>query len=68
MKPDQLRVKNEHLVRDTKSGALLSTDRDSILAYEKRKHDVRLQKDPINRLELELSDLKELVFKLIEKR
>jgi hypothetical protein len=55
-------------VRDTKTGAILSTDHDSIKAYERRKHEQLAQKERINKLEQELFDLKSLVSKLIEKR
>jgi hypothetical protein len=61
-------VQNEKLVRDMRSGALLSTDKDSIKAYERRKQEAKAQKDRINRLEHELSELKALMSKLIEER
>jgi hypothetical protein len=47
---------------------LLSTDKDSIKAYERRKQEAKAQKDRINRLEHELSELKALMSKLIEER
>lgn len=59
-------VKNDFLVRDTKSRALLSTDLDSVKAYEKRKEQIKSQKDTINKLEKEVEELKQLVSKLIE--
>jgi DeoR/GlpR family transcriptional regulator of sugar metabolism len=68
MMPNRIKVKNERLVRDTKTGAILSTDHDSIHAYERRKHEHLAQKERINKLEQELFDLKSLVSKLIEKR
>lgn len=61
-------VQNEKMVRDMHSGALLSTDSDSIKAYERRKQEAKAQKDRINRLEHELSELKSIVSNLIEKR
>ena len=61
-------VQNERMVRDMRSGALLSTDKDSIKAYERRKQEAKAQKDRINRLEHELSELKALMSKLIEER
>lgn len=61
-------VQNEKMVRDMHSGALLSTDNDSIKAYERRKQEAKAQKDRINRLEHELSELKSIVSNLIEKR
>jgi hypothetical protein len=68
MMPNRIRVKNESMVRDTKTGALLSTDREAVIAYERKKQEQKAQRDRINRLEQEVSDLKELVSKLIEKR
>ena len=68
MMPNRIKVKNERLVRDTKTCAILSTDHDSIKAYERRKHEQLAQKERINKLEQELFDLKSLVSKLIEKR
>jgi hypothetical protein len=65
---DKIPVQNEKLVRDMRSGALLSTDKDSIKAYERRKQEAKAQKDRINRLEHELSELKALMSKLIEER
>jgi hypothetical protein len=68
MSQDKIPVQNEKMVRDTRSGALLSTDRDSVKAYEKRRQEARAQKDRINRLEHELSELKGIISKLIEER
>ena len=65
---DKIPVQNERMVRDMRSGALLSTDKDSIKAYERRKQEAKAQKDRINRLEHELSELKTLMSKLIEER
>lgn len=68
MIPDKIPVKNEKMVRDTKSKALLSTDRDAIRAYEKRREEVKAQKERINRLEQELADLKAIISDLVQKR
>jgi hypothetical protein len=65
---NKIPVQNERMVRDMRSGALLSTDKDSIKAYERRKQEAKAQKDRINRLEHELSELKALMSKLIEER
>jgi hypothetical protein len=65
---DRIPVKNERMVRDRKSHALLSIDHDAVAAYEKQKHDMKAQKDRINRLEQEINELKKLLSKLIEKR
>ena len=68
MSQDKIPVQNEKMVRDTRSGALLSTDRDSVKAYERRRREAQAQKDRINRLEQELLELRSVVSKLIEKR
>lgn len=68
MTPEKIPVLNEKLVRDSKSGALLSTDRDAVTAYERKKRESSAQKDRINRLEQELLELRSVVSKLIEKR
>jgi hypothetical protein len=67
-KKNKIPVKNDSLVRDVKSRALLSTDIDSVKAYEKKKEQTKCQKDTINRLEMEVEELKQLVAKLIEKQ
>jgi hypothetical protein len=61
-------VKNQPIVRDEKSNALLFTDIDSVKAYQKKKELMRHQKDTINRLEMEVEELKQLVAKLVEKQ
>ena len=68
MSQEKIPVQNEKMVRDTRTGALLSTDRDSVKAYERRRREAQAQKDRINRLEHELSELKEIISKLIEER
>jgi hypothetical protein len=68
MSQEKIPVQNEKMVRDTRTGALLSTDRDSVKAYERRRREAQAQKDRINRLEHELSELKALMSKLIEER
>lgn len=65
---DRIPVENEKMVRDSYSRALLSTDHDAVAAYEKRRREVKAQKDRINRLEQEVAELKEMIAKLIEKR
>jgi hypothetical protein len=68
MIPNKVPVQNEKMVRDMKSKAILSTDRDAILAYEKKKLESKAQKERINRLEQELADLKTLISELVQKR
>jgi uncharacterized protein YceH (UPF0502 family) len=65
---DRIPVKNERMVRDRHSHALLSTDHDAVAAYEKRRREAKAQKDRINRLEQEVNELKQLLSQLIEKR
>lgn len=59
-------VKNEPLVRDSRTGALLSTDLDAIRAYERKKQELKVQKERINRLEEEIDGLKKMVATLLE--
>lgn len=61
-------VQNQPIVRDEKSKALLFTDIDSVRAYQKKKEQMKSQKDTINRLETEVEELKQLVAKLIEQQ
>lgn len=61
-------VQNQPIVRDEKSKALLFTDIDSVRAYQKKKEQMKSQKDTINRLEMEVEELKQLVAKLIEQQ
>lgn len=65
---DKIPVENERLVRDLQSKALLSTDREAVIAYERRKREVKAQKDRINRLEQEVTELKQLLSQLIGKQ
>lgn len=65
---DRIPVKDERMVRDRKTSALLSTDHDAIAAYERKKRETKAQKDRINRLEQEVGELKKLLSQLIEKR
>lgn len=61
-------VQNQPIVRDEKNKALLFTDIDSVRAYQKKKEQMKSQKDTINRLETEVEELKQLVAKLIEQQ
>jgi hypothetical protein len=58
------RVRNENLVRDPRTTALLSTDKDAILAYERKKRERQVQEDRLNTLEREVAALKEQVAQL----
>lgn len=65
---DKIPVKDEKMVRDGYSRALLSTDHDAVAAYEKKKRELKAQKDRINTLEREVAELKQILLQLIEKR
>jgi uncharacterized protein YceH (UPF0502 family) len=58
------RVRNENLVRDPRTTALLSTDKDAIMAYERKKRERQVQEDRLNTLEREVAALKEQVAQL----
>lgn len=59
-------VENEPLVRDSRTGALLSTDIDAVKAYERKKQESKAQKERINKLETEIKELKEVMAKILE--
>ena len=65
---DRIPVKDEKMVRDAFSHAILSTDHDAVVAYEKKKRETKAQKDRINRLEQEVIELKQLLSQLIGKQ
>lgn len=60
------KVKNEKMVRDMRTTALLSTDIDGIANYEKRKREIVSQRERLNMLEREISFLKEAVNALLK--
>lgn len=64
----RIRVQNENMVRDPRTSALLSTDKDAIKAYERRKQELQSQKDRLNRLERDVATLKDLVSQLMNQR
>ena len=68
MSGDRIPVQHERLVRDTRSKALLSTDREAILAYETRKRERQTQTERINTLEEKVSQLQEALSKLLGNR
>jgi hypothetical protein len=57
-------VKNSKLVRDTKTGAILSTDIIAIKEYEEKKRRKEIEKNRLNRLELEVSELRSVIDEL----
>ena len=60
-------VKNNKMVRDTKTNAILSVDTDAIRAYEDRIRKIQAEKDRLNRLELEISELRAIIEELRKK-
>jgi len=68
MNRDKVPVRNEPLVRDMRTGALLSTDRDAFRAYEDRKRERQAQQDRLNSLEGKVAELQRILSELIEKR
>lgn len=68
MNRDKVPVQNEPMVRDTRTGALLSTDRDAFRAYEDRKRERQSQQDRINSLEEKVAELQRILSELIGKR
>lgn len=68
MNRDKVPVQNEPMVRDMRTGALLSTDRDAFRAYEDRKRERQVQQDRINRLEEKVTELQHILSELIGKR
>ena len=68
MNRDKVPVQNEPMIRDMRTGALLSTDRDAFRAYEDRKRERQVQQDRINRLEEKVTELQHILSELIGKR
>lgn len=62
-----IKVENDKsLVRDSSTGAILNTDREALVAYRRRKNLIKSQEDRINKLETDLSDIKNLLNTIIE--
>ena len=68
MSAERIPVENERMVRDRRTGALLSTDRDAIRAYEARKRDRLSQQERINTLEHTVAELQKAISEIIGKR
>lgn len=72
MTPDRLKVKNEPIVRDTKTGALLFTNLSEIQEYhkkrEKNKSKEESLKNEINNLKNEISEIKALLTRILDKK
>ena len=69
-----LRVQGTKLVRDTSSGAIINQDKSGLDDYLARRRGMQSQRDEINKVKSEmdnmkqdLTDIKSLLIKLIEK-
>jgi hypothetical protein len=60
-------VKDAKLVRDSNSKAVLSTDREAVLAYKERRKRLDSDRDRLNKLEIELTELRSLIEELRKK-
>jgi hypothetical protein len=69
MSDGRLKVKNEPIVRDTQSGALVFTNRTEIEEYNRKKQKNKLKeesyKTEINNLKTEIAEIKVLLSQLI---
>jgi hypothetical protein len=55
------------MVRDTKTNAILSVDIDAIKAYEEKRRKIQTERDRLNRLELEVLELRSIIDQLRNK-
>jgi hypothetical protein len=69
-----LKVKGTKLVRDTRSGAIINQDKGGLDEYLAKRRGMELQKQEINKvktditeLKQDMSDIKDLLRKLLEK-
>ena len=60
-------VKNAAMVRDTQNGAILSVDADAVKEYEERRRKVVSERERLNRLETEVSELRAIIEELRKK-
>jgi hypothetical protein len=60
-------VKNNHMVRDTATGAVLSVDADAVKTYEDRRKKILSERDRLNKLESEVSELRAIIEELRKK-
>lgn len=56
---------NEHLLKDETTGAVINTDKNSYLAYKRRRVVVRRQKTEIEVLQSEVQELRGMVQELL---
>ncbi len=67
----KMKVENSHLVRDSHSKALLSTDRSGLEKYldeKKRKEEEQAKFAEIDSLKEDIQELKQLVLELVQQR
>lgn len=60
-------VKNNRMVRDTATGAVLSVDAEAVRVYEERRKKAESEKERLNRLESEVSELRAIIDELRKK-
>jgi hypothetical protein len=65
----KVKVENhDNLVRDTKTKAVLNTDMTSLQAYKQRRESLRKKDKDLESLKNEVSELKDLVQKLLAEK
>lgn len=57
----------EHLVKDEYTQAVINTDRDAYTLYKKRKTIIKAKNGEIEKLKLEMSELKVMMAEVLEK-
>jgi hypothetical protein len=65
-----LKTEIEGLVKDPKSGAVLSVDNKQLEAYKKQKkfyEDRKLESERLNKLENDMSDIKQMLQELLKR-
>jgi len=60
-------VKNNRMVRDTATGAVLSVDADAVKTYEERRTKILSERERLNKLESEVSELRAIIEELRKK-
>jgi uncharacterized protein YydD (DUF2326 family) len=63
----QVKTEVEGIVRDVTNGALLNKDNAGLEAYRKAKKKTHEMDSRVNRIESDISEIKNLLLKLIEK-
>jgi TolA-binding protein len=60
-------VKNNKMIRDTSTGAVLSVDQEAVKDYEERRKKILSERERLNRLESEISELRAIIDELRKK-